>query len=123
MSSIPFDSKYDDKFTPGPWDTYQVDDPGDEDDGEIYITAGKKLVARLPAEVWALPEHRVEAERAAEAMSANACLIRAAPDLFDALSCLLGSLPVESFTQQPNDSLFRKDITRAFLAMDKARGK
>jgi hypothetical protein len=99
----------DEKFTPGPWRVVQSKD----NSGNLGICAPN--VRNVIAEIFAAL--RYPTEKTPQAIS-NAHLIAAAPDLFQVVSVLIGSLNFDR-----DDPVNAEILRRAHTAIAKARGE
>ena len=121
------------KFTPGPWDIHSSDDP--------YLCAyiignsGTPILSEAGANQFFNGDEDPELEAYGEieiAMIdltdepdderiANACLIAAAPDLYEALARLRQHCPM--LDHEDYDGLYQSALDRADFALNKARGE
>jgi hypothetical protein len=98
-------------FTPGPWELV-IEDGIDVRECRIYggVFPGAKRAVVEIADVWAVDSRDPQATR-----EANAALIAAAPDLYEALSDLLDFCDVVS----SNESAWEQSVNRARAALSK----
>jgi len=102
--------------TPGPWDT---------EDGEVFVDADSRHIATVTFDrdfEGTVEEHRVLHARWQQ-QHANARLIAAAPELYEALRNIVGMIVNCPGVPSNSDSLPMMVLANARGALDKAEGR
>lgn len=105
------------KHTPGPWDVIDVEHG-------VVISMQSKSLTRYGASRYAVIGgfERSDPEQYTEAL-ANARLIAAAPEMFDALCKVMGAFADTEKSTASGLSMFRAAYKAADAALKKARGE